>query len=151
MFNPRISDLKGLTSPPSESNYYFIVLLNAFEQKLALNPASHSNAYYAYTSLHEHWVSKLGLSETFVTDNGTEFIKNESINFRHVPNAPWSNAQNESMNRSQQNYLRCSVNGNDKSYTECSGDVKLFLLASNSQFTTIFGLPLYELVFERKQ
>ena len=36
------------------------------------NPVHHCNDYYAYTTLYEHWIAKLGLPEILVTDNGTE-------------------------------------------------------------------------------
>ena len=54
------------------------------------------------------------------------------------------------MNRSLQEYLRCIINGNDTKYTEWSADVKLFLLAYNSQITTILGMSPYEMVFNQK-
>ena len=37
------------------------------------------NAYYAYTTLYEHWIANIGLQEILVTDKGTEFINNEKI------------------------------------------------------------------------
>ena len=54
------------------------------------------------------------------------------------------------MNRSLQEYLRCIINGNDTKNTEWSTDVKLFLLAYNSQITTTLGLSPYEKVFNEK-
>ena len=31
----------------------------SFTHYLALNPVPHCNAYYAYTTLYEHWIAKL--------------------------------------------------------------------------------------------
>ena len=159
-FNHRISfDTKGPISPSSEGNSYIMVIVDAFTHYVALNPVPHCNAYYAYTTLYEHWIAKFGLPEILVTDNGTEFINNEIItlchlyNIKHKPrtsHAPWTNGLVEGMNRSLQEYLRCIINGNDRKYTEWSADVKLFPLAYNSQITTTLGMSPYEMVFNQK-
>ena len=159
-FNHRISfDTKGPISPSSEGNSYIMVIVDAFTHYVALNPVPHCNAYYAYTTLCEHWIAKFGLPEILVTDNGTEFINNEIItlchlyNIKHKPrtsHAPWTNGLVEGMNRSLQEYLRCIINGNDTKYTEWSADVKLFPLAYNSQITTTLGMSPYEMVFNQK-
>ena len=138
-FNHRISfDTKGPISPSSEGNSYIMVIVEAFTHYVALNPVPHCNAYYAYTTLYEHWIAKFGLPEILVTDNGTEFINNEIItlchlyNIKHKPrtsHAPLKNGLVEGMNRSLQEYLRCIINGNDTRYTEWSADVKLFPLS----------------------
>ena len=79
-FNHRISfDTKGPISPSSEGNSYIMVIVDASTQYVALNPVPHCNAYYAYTTLYEHWIAKLGLPEILVTDNGTEFNNIEII------------------------------------------------------------------------
>ena len=136
-----------------------MVIVDAFTHYVALNPVPHCNAYYAYTTLYEHWIAKFGLPEILVTDNGTEFINNEIITFCHLYNikhkphtshAPWTNGLVEGMNRSLQEYLRCIINGNDTKYTEWSTDVKLFPLAYNSQITTTLGMSPYEMVFNQK-
>ena len=114
---------------------------------VALSPVPHCNAYYAYTTLYEHWIwiAKFGLPEILVTDNGTEFINNDPIlNINHVHGLV------EGMNRSLQEYLRCIINGNDTRYTEWSTDVKLFPLSYNSQITTTLGMSPYEMVFNQK-
>ena len=51
-----------------------MVIVDAFKHYVALNLVPHCNAYYAYTTLYEHWIAKIGLPEILVTDNGTEFI-----------------------------------------------------------------------------
>ena len=75
-----------------------MVLVDAFTHYIALNQVPHCNAYYAYTTVYEHWIEKFGLPEIFVTENGTEFINNEIItlchlcNIKHKPftsHAPW--------------------------------------------------------------
>ena len=159
-FNHRISfDTKRPISPSSEGNSYIMVIVDAFTHYVALNPVPHCNAYYAYTTLYEHWIAKFGLPEILVTDNGTEFIKNEIItlchlyNIKHKPrtsHALWTNGLVEGMNRSLQEYLRCIINGNDTQYTEWSADVKLFPLSYNSQITTTLGMSPYEIVFNQK-
>ena len=91
-----------------------MVIVDAFTHYVALNPVHHCNDYLAYTTLHEHWIAKLGLPEILVTDNGTEFINNEIIalchlyKIKHKPcksQAPWTNGLVEGMNRSLQEYL----------------------------------------------
>ena len=151
-FNHHISfDTKGPISPSSEENSYIMVIVDAFTHYVALNPVPHCNAYYAYTTLYEHWIAKFGLPEILVTDNGTEFINNEIITLCHLYNnkhklrtshAPWTNGLVEGTNRSLQEYLRCIINGNDTKYTEWSADVKVFTLAYNSQITTTISLNL---------
>ena len=152
-------DTKGPISLSSEGNSYIMVIVDAFTHYVALNPVPHCNAYYAYTTLYEHWIAKFGLPEILVTDNGSEFINNEIItlchlyNIKHKPrtsHAPWTNGLVEGMNRSLQEYLRCIINGNDTKYTEWSTDVKLFPLAYNSQRTTTLGMSAYEMVFNQK-
>ena len=124
-----------------------MVIVDAFTHYVALNPVPHCNAYYAYTTLYEHWIAKFGLPEILVTDNGTEFINNEIItlchlyNIKHKPrtsHASWTNGLVEGMNRSLQEYLRCIINRNDTRYTEWSADEKLFPLAYNSQINSRF-------------
>ena len=159
-FNHRISfDTKGPISPSSEGNSYIMVIVDAFTHYVALNPVPHCNAYYAYTTLYEHWIAKFGLPEILVTDNRTEFINNEIItlchlfNIKHKPrtsHAPWTNGLVEGMNCSLQENLRCIINGNDTRYTEWSADVKLFPLSYNSQITTTLGMSTYEMVFNQK-
>ena len=56
-----------------------IVLVDAFTHYAALNPVPLCNAYYAYTSLSEHWIAKFGLPEILLTDKGTEIINNEIL------------------------------------------------------------------------
>ena len=96
-----------------------MVIVDAFTHYVALNPEPHCNAYYAYTTLYEHWIAKFGLPLILVTDNGTEFINNEIItlchlyNIKHKPrtsHSPWTNGLVEGMNRSLQEYLRCIIN-----------------------------------------
>ena len=136
-----------------------MVIVDAFTHYVALNPVPHCNAYYAYTTLYEHWIAKFGLPEILVTDNGTEFINNEVItlchlyNIRHKPrtsHAPWTDGLVVGMNRSLQEYLSCIINGNDTRYTEWSADVKLLPLPYNSQITTTLGMSPYEMVFNQK-
>ena len=84
-FNHRISlDVKRPISPSSEGNSYIMVIVDAFTHYVALNPVPQCNDYYAYTSLYEHWIAKFGLPEKLVTDNGTEFINNETITLCHL-------------------------------------------------------------------
>ena len=134
-------------------------IVDAFTHYVALNPVPLCNAYYAYTTLYEHWIAKFGLLEILVTDNVTEFINNEIItlchlyNIKHKPrtsHAPWTNGLIEGLNCSLQEYLRCIINGNDTKYTEWSTDVKLFPLAYNSKITTTLGMSPYEIFFNQK-
>ena len=126
-----------------------MVIVDAFTHYVAINPVPHCNAYYAYTTLYEHWIAKFGLPEILVTDNGTEFINNEIITLCHLYNiktqttyisCTLTNGLVEGMNRSLQEYLRCIINGMIQKYTEWSADVKLFPLAYNSQITTTLGM-----------
>ena len=136
-----------------------MVIVDAFTHYEALNPVPHCNAYYEYTTLHEHWIAKFGLPEILVTDKGTEFINNEIItlchlyNIKHKPrtsHAPWTNGIVEGMNRLLQEYLRCIINGNDTRYADRSADVKLFPLSYNSQITRNLGMSPYKMVFNQK-
>ena len=97
----------------------------------SLNSVPPCNAYYAYTTLYDHWIAKFGLREKLVTDNGTEFINYEIItlchlyNIQHKPrtsHAPWTNGLVEGMNRS----------------------------FTNSHITTTLGMSPYEIVFNQK-
>ena len=67
-----------------------------------------------------------------------------------ISHAPWTNDLVKGMNRSLQEYLRCIINRNDAKYTGWSTDVKLFLLAYNSQITKTLGISPYEMVFYQK-
>ena len=126
-----------------------MVITDPFTHYVALKPVPHCKAYYAYTTLYEHWIAKFRLPEIRFTDNGTEFINKEIItlchlyNIKHKPRIShdsWTNGLVEGMNRWLQEYLRCIIKGNDTKYTELSKDVKLFPLAYNSQITTTLGL-----------
>ena len=136
-----------------------MIIVDALTHHVALNPVPHYNAYYAYTTLYEHWIAKIGLREILVTDNGTEFMNSKTItlchlyNIKHKPRtsqAPWTNGLVEGMDRSLKEYLRCIINGNDTLYTKWSTDVKLFPLSYNSQITTTLGMSPYEMVFNQK-
>ena len=152
--NHRISfDAKGPISPSSEGNSYIMFIVDAFTHYVALNPVPHCNAYYAYTTLYEHWIAKFGLPEILVPENGTDFINNEIITLCHLYNimhkprkthAPWTNRLVEGMNSSLQEYLRCINNGNDTLYTEWSAEVKFFPLSYKSQITTTLGMSPYQ-------
>ena len=63
-----------------------MVNVDAFTHYVALNPVPHCNAYYAYKTLYENWIVKLGLPEILVTENGTEFRNNEIITLCHLDN-----------------------------------------------------------------
>ena len=136
-----------------------MVKVDAFLHYVALNPVPHCNAYYAFTTLYEHCIAKIGLPEILVTENGTEFINNGIItlchlyNLKHKPrtsHAPWTNGLIKGMNRSQQENLRGIINGNDTRYTEWSTDVKLFPLSYNAKITATLGLSPYEMLFNQK-
>ena len=110
-------------------------IVDAFTYYVALNPIPHCNAYYAYTTLYEHWIAKFGLPEILVTDIGTEFINNEIItlcqlyNIKHkqrTSHAPWTNVLVKGMNRSLQEYLRGIINGKA---------INLFLLIEKEKMT----------------
>ena len=142
-----------------------MVIVDAFTNYVALNPVPHCNAYYAYTTLYEHWIAKFGLPGILVADNGTEFINNEInklchlYNIKHKPgtsHATWTNGLVEGMNRSLQEYLQCIIKGNDTRYTEWSLSTRyteyteLFPLSYNSQITTTLGMSPYKMVFIQK-
>ena len=136
-----------------------MVIVDAFTHYVALIPVPHGNAYYAYTTLYEHWIAKFGLPEILKTDNGTELKNNKiitlchSYNIKHKPrtsHAPLTNGLVEGLNRSLQEYLRCIIKGIDTQYAEWSTDVKLFPLSYNSQISTTPGLSPYEMVFKKK-
>ena len=63
-----------------------MVIVDAFTHYVPLNPVPHCKAYFAYTTLYEHWLAKFGLTEILVTDNGTEFIENDLITICHLNN-----------------------------------------------------------------
>ena len=63
-----------------------MILVDSFTHYVALNPVPQYNAYFAYTTLYDHLIAKFGLPEILVTDNGTEFIKNEIITICHLYN-----------------------------------------------------------------
>ena len=159
-YNHRVSfDIKGSISPYSEGNSWLMIIVDAFTHYVAIKPVPHYNAYYAYTTLFEHCITKFELTEILVTENGTEFSNNEIItlchlyNIKHKPrtsHAPWTNGLVEGTNRSLREYLRCIINGNDTRFTEWSADVRIFPLSYNSQITTKLGISPNEMVFIQK-
>ena len=123
-----------------------MIIADAFTHYVALNPIPHCNAYYAYTTLYDHWIAKFGLLALL---NLLITAICHLYHIKHKPrtsHAPWTNGLFEGMNRSFQEYLRCINNVNDKRYTEWSTDVKLFPLSYNSQITTTLGMSPYEMV-----
>ena len=159
-FNHRILfHLKGPISSSSEGNSYKMVIVDAFTHYVALNSVTYCNAYYAYTTLYEHWIANFVLPEILVTDNGTEFINKKIItlchrhNVKHKPrtsHANWTNGLVEGMNRSLPEYLSFIVNGNDTRNTDWPTYVKLFPLSYNSKFTTTLELSPCQMVFNQK-
>ena len=63
-----------------------MVIVDAFTHYVAINTVPQCIAYYAYTTLQEHWIARFGLPEILVTDNGTEFISNDIIILCHLYN-----------------------------------------------------------------
>ena len=115
---------KILYQPP-QKEIHIMVIVGASAHYIALNPLSHCNAYYIFTTLYKHWISKTG--EVLVTENGTEYINTEIITLFQFCNikqesrtfpAPWTNGLVEGMNRSLPEYLRCFINGDVTKYTE---------------------------------
>ena len=47
-----------------------MVLFDSFTYYVTLNAVHHCNAYYACATIYQHWIAKLRLPETRVTDNG---------------------------------------------------------------------------------
>ena len=146
-------------SPSSEGKLFIMVIVDKHTHCVALNPEPHCNAYYAYTTLFEHWIAKFGLPEILVTDNGTGFINNGIITLSRLYNvkhkqrtsqASWTNGLLEGINCSLHEYIRCIINGNDTKHTEWSTDVKLSPLAYNLQITSTLTLSPYEMVFNQK-
>ena len=79
-FNHRRSfDTKGPISPFSERSSYIMVIVAEITHYVALNLAPQCNVYYAYTTVYEHWIAKIGLPENFAIENGTELINNEIV------------------------------------------------------------------------
>ena len=57
-FNHKISfNTKRLISTASEGNSFIMVIVDEFTHYVELNPAPHYSAYYAYTTLNEHWIA----------------------------------------------------------------------------------------------
>ena len=63
-----------------------MVIVDAFTHYVAINTVPQCIAYSVYTILHEHWIAKFGLPEILVTDNGTEFTRNDIIILCHLYN-----------------------------------------------------------------
>ena len=61
-----------------------MAIVDAFKHYVALKIVPNCNAYYAYLSLYEFWIEKIGLTEIIVTDNGTELINIEMITLCHL-------------------------------------------------------------------
>ena len=60
-FNHRKSfDTKGPISLSSEGNSHIMVIVDAFTHYAALNSVPQCDAYYAYTTLYEHWIAYFG-------------------------------------------------------------------------------------------
>ena len=101
-----------------------MVIVDPFTHYVALNPVPHCNAYYAYTTLYEHWIAKFGLPEILFTDNGTEFINKEIItlcylyNIKHKP-------------RINQEYLPLSYNSQNTTTLRMSPYEMVFLVKNN--------------------
>ena len=78
-FKHRISfDSKGPITPSSDGNLYIMVKFEAFTLHVVLNPEPHYNAFYPYSTFHEHWIAEFGLPEIPVTDKGTEIINKKT-------------------------------------------------------------------------
>ena len=88
-----------------------MIKADALTHYVVINPVPHSNAYYAYTTLYEHWIANIELAET--SSRITEQIyKQKNItkchlySLKHKPrtsHAPWINGLVEGMNFSPQN------------------------------------------------
>ena len=99
-FNHRISiDTKGPLFPPSNGYNHLIVIVDAFTHYVVVNPVVSASAVNVLGTLFEHWITKFGIPENIVTDNGTEYINSDITHFcemydiRHKPrttHAPWT-------------------------------------------------------------
>ena len=62
---------------PSEGDSYLMLIVDALTHYVALIPVLHCNTYYTYETLYKHLITKFGLPEILVTDNGTEIMNNK--------------------------------------------------------------------------
>ena len=70
-------DTIGPINSTLEGNNYFFVKVDAFSQYVTIMCAPKNNAYYAFTTLSEHWFMKFGLPEEIRSDNGSKYINTE--------------------------------------------------------------------------
>ena len=78
-FNHCISmDTKGPTSPPSDGNSYVYVIVDAFTHYVVLQTSPKNDAKDALTVLFDHWIDKFGFPDILVTNNGNEYIMENS-------------------------------------------------------------------------
>ena len=156
-FNHRISmHTKGPISPSSDGKSYFYVIVDAFTHFVVLHPSPKNDANHALSVLFDHWITKFGIADIMVTDNGNEYMNGEFKHFCRTynvqfkpptPYAPWSNGPVERSNRQLNTFLRTVL---DTQYDIWSQKVKVFPFAFNSQVRTNMNLSPYELVFGQK-
>ena len=131
-------------------------MVDAFTHFVVLHPSPKIDAHNALTVLFDHWITKFGISDILVTDNGNEYINGELAYFcrtdnvqfkRCTPYAPWSNGLVENSNRQLNTFLRTVL---ESQYDTWSQKVKVFPFAFNSQVRTNMNLSPHELVFGQK-
>ena len=149
-------DSKGPISPSSDGNSYVYVIVDAFTHFVVLHPSPKNDAHNALNTLFDHWITKFGIPDILVTDNGNEYINGEFAHFcrtynvqfkPRTPYAPWSNGLVENSNRQLNTFLRTVL---ESQYNTWSQKVKVFPFAFNSQVRNNMNLSHHELVFGHK-
>ena len=156
-FNHRISmDAKVPISPSLDGNSCVYVIVDAFTHFVVLHPSPKNDANNALSVLFDHWISKFGIPNILVTDNGNEYITGDFAHFcrtynvqfkPRTPYVPWSNGLVENISRQLNTFLRTVL---ESQYDTWSQKVKVFPFAFNSQVRTNLNLSPYELVFGQK-
>ena len=134
-----------------------IVIVDAFTHYVVVNPVVSATAVNVLGTFFDHWVTKFGIPENIVTDNGTEYINTDITHFcqmydiRHKPrttHAPWTNGLVEGTNRYLGEYLRTTCENGHADWNERA---KAFALVYNITTRSKMDLSPYELVFMEKR
>ena len=124
-------DTKGPISPPSDGNSYVYFIVDAFIHFVVLHPSPKNDAHNALNVLFDHWITKFGIPDILVTDNGNEYISGDFAHFcrtynvqfkPRTPYAPWSNGLVEDSNRQLNTFLRTVL---ESQYDTWSQKVKI--------------------------
>ena len=145
-------DHKGPIHPPSNRNFHYRLVIDAFSRFLMIYPVANTGVQ-ATTFALQKWIQSSGIPHSIVHHRGTAFNITDSINWTKqlditlrppTTHSPWSNGKNETENQHIALYWRNFLNEAGNNWSSWAPKTA-FAHTTSVNYTT--GKTPYEVVF----